>query len=555
MTAALETGAAHETGAEGRTGAAPLFSLLLLTPDAHYPPESCADRTHDSIALQGEGPWEVLDATGDITAAGTQTSAAGADLTAAPTTSLAAALNTARGLYVAYVTAGDQLEPGALHALAAFLAETAPQALTAREEAALPGALYTDETWPAEEGADGIAAKPDFALRHLQQDDAIGRLLLVRRDLAVELGAPTEDPALSAAAAWDHHLRLADLAHARGADIRHVPVLGVWRPVPPRRDAAHLDAGRVAVEAHLARRGVRGRVELTRDGPGDSAGFLRVWHEIPPAQDGTAPLVSIVIPTGGGRRKVRGVDTLLAEHTVAGVVDRTTWPNYEIVLVTSQGTPEGVVEACRAAIERAGAPAPLRTVDVAGEFNFSRSINLGVEEARGQYVLLLNDDVEVLTPQWIDRMMSVAVEEGVGAVGAKLLFVDGRIQHVGVFVKNDGWVGHVHIFEPDTAGPFGQKVVDREVMAVTGACLLVRRDLFVEVGGMTEALPLNFNDVDLCLKLVATGHTNVVTPAARLHHFESSTRTAQVLDSETDALDWWAPLSLREPNVHVRGVL
>lgn len=532
----------------------PVVSLLLLPPEPHTAgaPTPGAAGTRHSFDLQGDGPWELVEpgAAGAVGAPGADPGPSPLDRPLATADAyrdlVPEMLDRARGDLIGVVHAGDQLEPGALASILAYLAELG------RGPDDLPAALYTDEQWPGP-GASGIAAKPDFSIRHLRQYDAIGRLFLVRRDvLAAAGGSAPGDHARDAAAAWDLRLRIAE----ETADIVHVPVLGIWRSGPPPAGDAYLEAGRHAVEAHLARLGVDADVEPTRAAPGDAAGFLRIWPRIP-GRPHEAPLVSLVVPTGGGRREVRGVDTLLVAHTVASVVDRTTYPNYEIVLVPSDGTDPSAIDACRAAVARAGAPAQVRVAPADGPFNFSGSVNAGVAAAGGQYVVLLNDDVEVLEPRWLERMVAVAQDSQVGAVGAKLLFEDGTIQHVGVYVKNDGWVGHQHIFEPDitgAAGPQGAKVVDLDVLAVTGACLLVRRDSYERVGGFTESLPLNFNDVDFCLKLVAAGYVNVVTPFARLHHFESSTRTAQVHDEETAALDWWVPRSLGDPNVHVRGV-
>ena len=551
-----------------------LVSLLLLPPephsaDAHSPG---AAGTRHSFALQGAGPWELIEPPAAAAPGAAEVDSpaepAGADEPdvsghpAEPTgthdvlatpmpvadayrTLVPEMLSRASGHLIGIVHAGDQLEPGALPALLAYLTEAG------RGPGDLPGALYTDEQWPSP-GASGIAAKPDFSIRHLRQYDAIGRLMLVRRDiLDAAGGCAPGDRARDAAAAWDLRLRIAE----ESDDIVHVPVLGLWRCAPPATDDEYLAAGQRSVTAHLARLGVDAEVEPSRDAPGDAAGFLRVWRRVPgiPGGAAEAPLVSLVVPTGGGRRSVRGRDTLLVAHTLASVVDRTVYPNYEIVLVPSEGTDEAVLDECREVVARAGSPAQVRVAPAVGPFNFSASVNIGVAAARGEFVLLLNDDVEVLEPRWLDRMVSVAQDPQVGAVGAKLLFEDGTIQHVGIYFNRDGWVGHVHIFEPDEVGVLGAKVVDLDVLAVTGACLLVRRSLFEEVGGFVESLPLNFNDVDFCLKLAAAGYRCVVTPAARLHHFESSTRTAEVLPWEKDSLRWWRPRTIPDPNLQIRG--
>ena len=275
------------------------------------------------------------------------------------------------------------------------------------------------------------------------------------------------------------------------------------------------------------------------------------------AADAQAPLVSIVIPTGGGRRTVDGRDVLLVADAVASIVDRTDAPPYEIVLVTSESTDPGVLETVEEVVARAGAPAPLTAVEAHGPFNFSRSCNFGVAVARGTYVLLLNDDTLVVTPTWLRLMLAVASDDSaghVGAVGAKLLFPDGTVQHGGVHSNAQGDVGHTQFHGPDVPGSRAEFALDQDVLGVTGACLLIRRERYAEVGGLTEALPVNYNDVDLCLKLRARGYTNVYTPRAVLVHRESSTRTVEFTDDERGVLAWWLPWTRNDPNVQLLGI-
>jgi GT2 family glycosyltransferase len=240
---------------------------------------------------------------------------------------------------------------------------------------------------------------------------------------------------------------------------------------------------------------------------------------------------------------------VLVLNALRSLVDRTTYPSWEVVLVPSEHTPADVLsESAEILGDR------LRVAPVDGPFNFSRSVNTGVAAARGELVLLLNDDTEVIERRWLERMVSVMSEDGVGVVGAKLLFEDERVQHVGVAFDLDGEAMHVHIFEDDDAGHFGSKIVDLDFLAVTGACLLVPREVFEEVGGFSEALPLNYNDVDFCLKVGATGRRVVCTPFARLHHYESSSREARIEDEERAALAWWDHRKHLDPYVNVRGL-
>ncbi|RPF25909.1 glycosyltransferase family 2 protein [Georgenia muralis] len=470
------------------------------------------EATLASFVAQGEGSWEVL--TVEVPADPSPLGAAA--LTHAATTTTAA--------YVALVEAGDRLEPGALSAVLEGVGDRRP------------GLLYTDEQWPAQ-GAAGIFTKPDWMPRYLEALPYPGRLTFFRRDVLLDAGAWRHEhgPAFE----WDTLLRVTELTD----DVVHVPVLGVSRHRPPEL-ASLLESGRDAVAARFRRLDVPATVEVVRSG---DQGFLRVWRDVP-----DPPLVTLVIPTAGGRRKVRGEDVVLVTNALRALLERTSYPRWEVVLVVSDGTPAETIRESTALLgDRLAAVVP-----VSGPFNFSRSVNSGAAAARGDFVLALNDDTEVIEPRWLDRMVAVAQDPDVGAVGAKLLFEDGRIQHAGIVFANDGRPLHVHIFESDAdAGHFGSKVVDLDYLAVTGACLLVRRSLYETVGGFTEDLPLNFNDVDFCLKLVATGHRVVCTPYARLHHYESSTRHAEVRDFELEALAWWRPWTLADPHVNVRGIV
>lgn len=493
------------------------MSLLLsvvVAGDAAVVDDDAAAATAESYRAQGDGPWELV--------------VAGAETTLSDR--LNAGVARARGRFVAVLEAGDRLEPGALAAVRSVLEEPAGAG-------GEPDVLYTDEQWPAE-GAAGIFTKPRWVPRYLEAFPYLGRLCFVRRELHAEAGKFREDHA--PAREWDLTLRVTEAA----TRIVHVPVLGVGRARPPASDAAAVEAGRRAVAARYERLGVPARVEVTGDGDDQVPGFVRVWREV-----AHQPLVSVVIPTAGGRREVRGEETVLVVNALRSLLERTTYPAWEVVLVPSEHMPAEVVDACAEILgER------LRVAPVAGAFNFSRSVNTGVAAARGELVLLLNDDTEVIEPRWLERMVAVEAEDGVGVVGAKLLFGDGRIQHTGVTFDQAGEAVHVHIFEEDGPGHFGSATVDLDFLAVTGACLLVRRDVFEEVGGFTEALPLNYNDVDFCLKVGATGRSIVCTPFARLYHFESSSRVARIEDEERAALAWWDPRKALDPYVNVRGV-
>jgi GT2 family glycosyltransferase len=435
---------------------------------------------------------------------------------------LQAALEVTTGTYVGVLGSGDIVEPGVLPAVVEYL-----------EGRPLVDVLYTDEQWPGT-GVGGIFTKPGWNPEYLLGLSYFGRLCLVRRQLLVSCGGFRSGTA--EVEEWDAHLRVTDA----GAMVEHIPAVGVTRRAAPAVTADSTRAAVDVVQAHFARMGVEAHVE-----PADLPGSVRSWRTI---RDN--PLVSVIIPTIGGRREVRGEDLRLVTNCVRALLERTTYDHWELVLVTGKDTPQAAIDEVAAlAGER------LTVAPVDGDFNFSRSINEGARVARGELLLLLNDDTEVIEPRWLERMVGVAQDPTIAVVGAKLLFEDSRIQHLGV-VHNDIWQpAHAFEFEQDDGAHFGMGTLDLDYLAVTGACLLTGRDVFADVGGLTVDLPLNFNDVDYCFKVIRRGLRVVCTPFAVLHHYESSTREARVEPYEMSHLHTqWRSLAYEDPFTNLREV-
>lgn len=507
----------------------PVLSLVL----APGGDDAAVVRTAAGVARNGSGAWQLVLLPEELTEEtrdtvrhllGDRVRWASAPVGAPSRAALLdAARRSAEGTWVAVLGPGDEVEPGVLAAVLGYVAHRP-----------WVDVLYTDEQWPAP-GDEGIQTKPDWLPRYLEGWDYLGRLCFVHRDLVDHVGGFREG--FEGAEEWDLHLR----ATEQTSDIEHLPVMGVTRPSPRTADPAVAEAGRRAVEDRYRRLGVGATVEVA-----DPAGYVRVWRDVP-----SPPLVSLVVPTGGGRRDVRGTPTLVLETCLRSLVERTTYEPWELVLVPSEGTPQSVVDLAREIVGDRLTVAP-----VEGPFSFSRSVNEGVRLARGDLVVLLNDDTEVVEPRWLDRMVAVAQDPAVGVVGAKLLYEDGTIQHVGI-VHDDRWYpAHVHRFAPDDASHFGQKVVDLDYVVVTGACLLTPRDLYLDLGGFTEELPLAFNDVDYCHKVRAAGRDVVCTPFATLFHYESTTRVGDVRPFELAYLDepGTRALAERDPHVNHRAV-
>jgi len=482
----------------------PTVSVLLLPGDSE--PGALA-RTVSSLVRQRERAWELILCAPEPEATGAHDAEQGADpriRVLAPeelkdTYPMQAALAAARGDYIVVLEAGDEVEPGGLDGCLQYLSE--------RPETDV---LYTDEQWPGA-GAEGIFTKPGFSRHYLEGFPYTGRLCLIRTALAREVGGVRTE--LQDAAEWDLALRVTD----RTTKVVHLPIVAVRRASAPPLGEATMAAGARAVADHLARTGATGVVEAS-----DEPAGLRVWRSIV-----GEPWVSIVVPTAGTVREVRGNRRRLVTNALRSVLERTTYRHWDVVVVTGPNTAPEVHDEL---VETLGDRVQFTHVD--GPFNFSRSINEGARLARGEHLLLLNDDVEVLEPRWLERMVSVIEEPTVGAVGAKLLFEDGRIQHVGVVMGEGLLPTHGYIFEQDCGDRFGAKDLDGDYLAVTGACLLTRLDLFQRVGGLTESLPLNFNDIDYCLKVAAAGSAVVCTPFATLTHYESSTRKPSLTTAE-----------------------
>ncbi len=300
-----------------------------------------------------------------------------------------------------------------------------------------------------------------------------------------------------------------------GGDVVHIPhILYHWRMhqgSTSTGDAHKSYAARArvrAVQEHLDRRGLA--AQAIDDGRG---GCRVIWSRPEPA-----PRVSILVPTRNGLALLRTcLDSVLA---------LTAYPNYEI-LVIDNGSDDPATLDYLADITRRDARVRVMRDD--RPFNYSALNNAAARRTDGEFLVLLNNDIEVITPEWLDEMVALAAQDGVGAVGARLLYGDGRLQHGGVILLGPrGIAGHAHKFlARDCAGYMGRAMLLQSFSAVTAACLVLRRAHFDAVGGLDERhLAVAFNDVDLCLKLRESGLRNVWTPHAELYHHESVSRGA-----------------------------
>lgn len=411
------------------------------------------------------------------------------------------ALAIAKGKWVALLDHDDLLPPHALFCVA--------DAINRNPDAKI---FYSDED---KIDLNGERSNPHFKTdwneRLFFEQNMVSHLGVFETDLVREVGGFRKGYEGS----QDHDLVLRLVEKVEPDQIVHIPhILYHWRIVPGStalgtdEKSYVLSAGVKALEDAIDRRSLKARVDARPD-----LGYYKLRLE-PPAKE---PMVSIVIPTRDG------MDVL--EPCVRSVLEKTTYSNFEILIVDNQSEKEETLAYFKA-LEKTPNVRVLPYDDV---FNYSAINNYAVSLSKGELVCLLNNDTEVISPEWLSQMVAELSRETVGAVGAKLLYTDGTVQHAGVVlgVGGDmGVAGHGLLsLGGEAGGYFSYALLAREVSAVTAACLLTTREVFDEVGGLNEgALRVAFNDVDFCLKIREAGYKIIWTPHAVLHHHESKSR-------------------------------
>ncbi len=407
------------------------------------------------------------------------------------------AIDMAKGEFVCFLDNDDMLAPNALAEIVLAINKNPDVDL-----------IYSDEDKITKNGKRKKPYfKSDFAPDSLLCNNYICHVAVYRKSILDEVGRFR----LGYEGAQDHDLLLR--VTEKTDQIVHIPkVLYHWRQlktstaVNAKSKTYAYDAGVRAVRDALKRRGLKG--EVTQ---GALPGHYKVNYAV--TED---HLVSIVIPTRDGADYLK--------TCIDSILEKTAYTGYEIIIADNGSEKEETMALFKYYTETY--PDKIKVVRIDIPFNFAKINNIAVKEAaKGDMLLFLNNDTEVIREDWLTQMVSLCQLKHIGAVGAKLYYSDDTIQHAGVVVGIGGIAGHIHYnFPKRSNGYFGKLISTNNYLAVTAACLMVRRDVFEAVGGFTEKFVVALNDIDLCLKIYDLGFYNVWTPEAELYHFESKSR-------------------------------
>jgi len=368
--------------------------------------------------------------------------------------------------------------------------------------------IYSDEDKIDEKGKRfDPYLKPDWSPELLLSNNYIGNLVFYNKTLLTKIGFLRTE--FYTAHTYDLTLRAVE--HTK--NIYHIPKV-LYHSYKNSDLSSFKDNQLIfqmqkkALEQTLTRRGLLGTVLSTP--------LEDKWRVRP--QIVGDPRVSVIIPTAGKSGVVRGVEIHYLLNCLTSIIEKSTYKNLEIV-VLHNGDLSSSVETQLKTMKQV----VLVHYDKR-EFNLSEKMNLGVEKSSGDYVIIFNDDIEVKSPDWIESLLEYAQLEGVGAVGAKLLFENNTIQHIGV-VWTYGGPSHASYGAPENdIGHGAMNVLTHNRFATTGACLMVRKSIFEKLNGWDLNFPLNYNDVDFCLRLVQAGYRNIVCPDSVLYHYESASK-------------------------------
>lgn len=406
------------------------------------------------------------------------------------------ALKLATGSFVAFMDNDDYIYP---HALAEVV-----KVLNEKPETDF---IYSDED-KLEITGERVSPffKPDWSPDLFMSTNYLCHLTVARKEIVDLVGGFRKG--YEGSQDYDLYLRITE----KTGKIEHIPdVLYSWRKIPGSTAAQYEDKNYAekttlkALKDSLKRRGITGQVFT-----GLFPGSFRVKYNII-----GNPLVSIIIPTKDKKKYI--------QRCISSIFSKTTYHNYEILIVDTGSTEKETLEYYKTIKNNP----KIRFVYWEKSFNYSSVNNFGVKHSKGEYILLLNNDTEVITPNWIENLLEHAQRGSTGAVGAKLYYSNHKIQHAGIVLginsgEGRGVAGHAFKFYTNKIQGFPiQKDIIRNYSGVTAACLMIQKKKFKEVGGLEEKLRIAFNDVDFCLKLLEKGYYNIYTPYTELYHHES----------------------------------
>ena len=407
-----------------------------------------------------------------------------------------AALTLATGDYIVLMDNDDEITPDALYEMAKVINETDADF------------IYSDEDFIDTEGVcSNPHFKPDWSPDLLMSHNYITHLTSFRHDLLKKTG--NFNPAFDGAQDYDLFLRLTEKAEK----IYHIPkVLYHWRTIEGSTSADSeakpeaLERGKKLLEAALERRGIDGWVENANINH-----YFRVRYAIK-----DQPLISIIIPFKDKPE--------LLDVCVNSILGKSTYQNYEIIGISNNSEES---ETFRMMQELEAKDPRVKFYEYNVPFNYAQINNYAVNTyAKGEHVLLLNNDIEVISPEWMEAMLEHSQRQEIGCVGAKLYYPNDTVQHAGIIMGLGGYAGHSHKMYPrDNPGYFNRLMVIQNVSAVTAACLMVKKSIYQDIDGMDEVkFKVAYNDVDFCLRVLEKGYYNLFTPYAEMYHHESISR-------------------------------
>lgn len=433
-----------------------------------------------------------------------------------------AAFALAGGEWIGLLDHDDILAPDALYEVLAAAGAAKSTGTDAATEVCAD-VVYTDEDKVSTDLQTHFQPhfKPDFNIDLLRSNNYITHFFVVKREIVEKVGGFRK--AFDGAQDYDFIFRCTKEAGA----VAHVPrILYHWRVSMestadnPASKLYAFEAGRRAIEENLKANGLAGEVSHMPD-----YGFYRVKYAVK-----GEPLVSIIIPNKDEKETLKKCITSIANSS---------YGNYEIIIVENNSTqPETFAyyeeltgKPYDADVVLEGTLAngnAVRVVTWKSGFNYSAINNFGTSFAKGEYYVLLNNDIELITKDWLEEMLGNCQREDVGIVGAKLLYDDDTVQHAGVVVGIGGIAGNMFVgLKKDRDGYMHKASLQMNYSAVTAACLMVKATVYEQVGGLTEELAVAFNDVDFCLKVRKAGYLVVYNPAVRAYHYESKSRGAE----------------------------